>query len=262
MDLGLSGRRALLLAASGGLGYAAALALAKEGARVCVSSSDADRAVAAAERIVDATGSRASGLVGDLSYPANMDTLVREAETALDGSIDILFVNHGGPPLRSAVEVSGTELTAQTAVMTSLVRACQLVVPAMTAQGWGRILMVGAPSVSEAVSHNILSNMFRAAMAQYCKTLAGEVIRDGVTVNIVSPSGVLTERTHATAVARGALKGISGEEALADRERTSSAGRFGTPAEFGAMIAMLAGQPAAYTTGTNLRVDGGAAKSL
>lgn len=261
MDLGLSGRRALLLAASGGLGYAAALALAHEGVQVCTSSSDAERATAAAARIADETGQPAAGLAGDLSDPANIDTLVREAEAALGGSIDILFVNHGGPPLRSAQEVSQNELAAQADTMTSLIRACQLVMPAMTAQNWGRILMVGAPSVSEAVSDNVLSNMFRAAMAQYCKTLAGEVIRDGVTVNIVSPSGVLTERTRATAVARGALKGISGEEALAERERNSTAGRFGTPAEFGAMVALLAGNPAAYTTGTNLRVDGGAGKS-
>ena len=263
MELGLNGRRALLLAASGGLGYAAALSLAREGAHVCVSGSDRARAEAAAGRIAEATGGVARGLTGDLSDPANMDTLVREAEAALGGPIDILFLNHGGPPLRTALEVGQEELAAHANTMVlSLVRAAQLVVPGMARRKWGRVVMVGAASVAEPIPNNVLSNLFRAGMASYCKTLAGEVIRDGVTVNLVSPTAALTRRTRDTAAARGAKEGLSADEALARRESALRAGRFGTPEEFGALVAFLCGDSASYMTGANWRVDGGSASGL
>ena len=135
MDLGISGRRALLLAASGGLGYSAALALAREGVKVCVSGSDKTRAEEAAARITDETGQPAWGLAGDLSDPDNMDTLADAAEAALGGPIDILFTNHGGPPLRTALEVSQEELMAQiNPMILSQVRIIQRVVPGMQAR--------------------------------------------------------------------------------------------------------------------------------
>jgi 3-oxoacyl-[acyl-carrier protein] reductase len=263
MDLGIRDKRALLLASSGGLGFASALALAREGVQVCVSSSNRDRAEDAARRIADETGTQAVGLPGDLSDPENIETLARDAAAALGGTIDILLANHGGPPLRKALEVSPQELAdyANT-MMLSLVRAIQLTVPEMVARKWGRVILVGAPAVGEPIPNNVLSNLYRGGMANYCKTLAGEVIGDGVTVNIVSPSAVLTERTKSTAEQRGALKGISGAEELAARERNTPAGRFGSPEEFGAMVAFLAGDKAGYMTGSNWRVDGGSAKGL
>lgn len=263
MDLGLRGKRALLLASSGGLGYASALALAQEGVHVCVSGSDIGRAEDAAGRIADETGAPATGLSGDMSDPANMDVLLGDAEAALGGPVDILFANHGGPPLRTALEVSQEELGmyANTMIL-SPVRIIQLVVPGMVARRWGRIMMVGAAAVTEPAPNNVLSSMYRTGLAHYCKTLAGEVIGDGVTVNVVSPTAVLTERTRSTATARGAMKGLSGEEELARRERATLAGRFGTPDEFGALIAFLASDSAGYMTGANWRVDGGSASGL
>jgi 3-oxoacyl-[acyl-carrier protein] reductase len=263
MDLGIHGRRALLLASTSGLGYASALALAREGVRICISGADLRRAEDAARRIADDTGGQIIGLAGDLSDPANMDALARDAQTALGGPIDILFLNHGGPPLRTALEVGQQELVDHAnTMMLSLVRIAQLTVPDMVARKWGRVIMVGASSVSEPIPNNVLSNMFRAGLAFYCKTLAGEVIRDGVTVNVVSPTAVLTERTRYTAAARGEKKGISADEELAQREQNSTAGRFGSPDEFGAMVAFLAGTDASYMTGANWRVDGGSASGL
>lgn len=263
MDLGIAGKRALLLASSGGLGFASAMALAKEDVNVCVSGSDPERAKTAAAHIADETGIAVTGLVGDMSDPQNMDVLLENAEAALGGPVDILFVNHGGPPLRTALEVSAAELGAYANTMIhSPIRMIQAVVPGMVKRKWGRVIMVGAAAVREPIANNVLSNMYRAGLAHYCKTLAGEVVRDGVTVNVVSPVGVLTERTRGTAATLGAKKGLTEEEELARRERESSAGRFGAPGDFGALVAFLAGGQAEYMTGANWRVDGGSAKGL
>ncbi|MFT5488872.1 MAG: 3-oxoacyl-[acyl-carrier protein] reductase [Paracoccaceae bacterium] len=263
MDLGLNGRRALLLASSGGLGYASALALAQEGVQVCISGSDTARAEGAALKITDQTGQAAFGLPGDLSDPVNMDTLVDAAQAALGGPIDILFANHGGPPLRTALDVSQEELAAQVNPMIlSQVRAIQRVVPGMQERKWGRILMVGAAAVAEPVATNVLSSMYRTAMAHYFKTLSHQVVRDGVTVNIVSPTAVLTERTRSTAATLGAKKGLTQEQELARREENTPAGRLGTPEEFGATVAYLCSNNAGYLTGGNIRVDGGDSAGL
>ncbi len=263
MELGIAGRRALLLASSGGLGYASALALAQEGVQVCVSGSDAARAEAAAKRIADTSGQPAYGLQGDLSDPTNMDTLVDAAETALGGPVDILFANHGGPPLHTALEVSQEDLSAQiNPMIMSQVRVIQRVAPGMQARKWGRILMVGAAAVAEPVATNVISSMFRTAMAHYFKTLAHQVVRDGVTVNVVSPTAVLTERTRSTAATLGAKKGLTQEQELAWREENTPAGRLGTPEEFGATVAYLCSDHAGYLTGGNWRVDGGDSAGL
>ena len=263
MDLGIRGKRALLLASSGGLGYASAYALAKEGVDVCVSSSNADRAATAAATIADETGVKAVGLVGDLSDPANMAGLAKEAEDAMGGPFDILLNNHGGPPLRKAMEVTEAELTDHAnKMLISLVGMTQIMIPGMVERKWGRVFMVGASAVADPIPANVLSSMFRAAMAYYCKSLANDVIQDGVTVNIVSPTAILTDRTRYTAATFAEKNGITQEEELTLRESRLPAGRFGRPEEFGSMVAYLCGQNAAYNTGANWRVDGGGVKSI
>ena len=263
MDLGIRGKRALMLASSSGLGYASAYALAKEGVDVCISSSNAGRAAAAATKIADETGVHVAGLVGDLSDPANMDSLAGAAEDAMGGPFDILFNNHGGPPLRKALEVTADELTDHTnKMLLSLIRMTQLIAPGMVDRKLGRLFMVGASAVAEPIPNNVLSNVFRGAMAYYCKALAGEVIEDGVTVNIVSPTAVLTDRTRYTAATFAEKKGITPEEELELRESRLTASRFGKPEEYGAMVAYLSGRNASYSTGANWRIDGGGVKGI
>lgn len=263
MDFGIKGKRALLLAASGGLGKASALALAREGVAVAVSSSNLERAQAAAADIVAETGGTAVGLLGDLSNPANMQALVAEATEALGGEIDILLLNHGGPKMQSALEVSQEIMSTQVNMMVlSQIAVAQAVVPGMVERGWGRVMMVGASVVSQPIPNNVLSNMFRNALAQYCKTLANEVVKSGVTVNVVSPMAVLTERTRDMAAQNAAKKGVTAAEELAAREANLPSGRFGKPEEYGALVAFLASDHAAYSTGSNWRVDGGNVKPL
>lgn len=263
MDLGIQGKRALLLASSGGLGLASALALSREGVEVAVSSSSRERAEAAAAKISSETGVKAVGLLGDLTDPVNVDTLSDEAESKLGGNIDILFLNHGGPPLQTALEVSQENLAEQANVMVlALIRITQRLIPAMIEQKWGRIFLVGASAIEQPIPGNVLSNIFRNGMAQYCKTLAGDVIKDGVTVNVVSPTTVLTDRTRSTAANAASKKGITLEEELANREASLPSARFGDPSEYGAMVAYLSSQYAGYCTGANWRIDGGNVKAL
>jgi 3-oxoacyl-[acyl-carrier protein] reductase len=192
-----------------------------------------------------------------------MEGLAQGAEDALGGPIDILFNNHGGPPLRKAMEVTQAELTDHAnKMLLSLVRITQIMIPGMVERKWGRVFMVGASAVAEPIPANVLSNMFRAAMAYYCKSLANDVIKDGVTVNIVSPTAILTDRTLYTAATFAEKKGITQEEELALRESKLPAGRFGKPEEYGAMVAYLSGQNAGYNTGANWRVDGGGVKGI
>jgi len=132
MDIGIRGKRALMLASSSGLGYASSYALAKEGVDVCVSSSNAERASAAVAKIVEETGIKAAGLVGDLSDLANMAGLAKKAEDAMGRPFDILMNNHGGSPLRKAMEVTEAELTDHAnKMLISLVGMTQLMIP-----GW------------------------------------------------------------------------------------------------------------------------------
>ena len=263
MDLGIKGKRALLLAASGGLGFASALALSREGADVAVSSSSKERAEAAAKEISNETGNRAVGLLGDLADPENMDKLAEDAKEKLGGTIDILFLNHGGPPIQSALEVSGENLAEQATMMiASQIRMAQCIVPAMIEQKWGRVFLVGSGAIAQPTPGNVLTNMYRTGMAQYCKTLANEVVAYGVTVNVVSPSAVFTSRTGEIAANAAAKKGTTREEELAFRKANLPSRRFGDTEEFGAAIAFLSGQSGGYCTGSNFRVDGGVAKAL
>lgn len=127
----------------------------------------------------------------------------------------LLFLNHGGPPLQKALEVSQENLAEQVNMMViSQVRIVQTLIPAMIENKWGRIFLVGASAVSQPIPGNELSNMYRTGMAQYCKTLAGDVIKDGVTVNVVSPMTVLTDRTRSTAANAAGKKAFRRKKSL------------------------------------------------
>lgn len=257
MDLGLSGRAALVCASTGGLGEAVARALAAEGVRVVVSGRRGDRARAIAAELPDAVGIEA-----DLIAPGGADALHAAAVQAV-GDLEVLVLNGPGPAPGTALETTGDDIDM---AITQLVRPQQrliaLALPAMRASGWGRVLAVGSSGVQEPLSNLAMSNLGRAALAGYLKTLAAEVAGDGVTVNLLLPGRIATDRLAALDRGAAQRQGISEEQA---RERSRSnipAGRYGEPAEFGAVAAFLCGATAAYVTGTALRCDGGLVRSL
>jgi 3-oxoacyl-[acyl-carrier protein] reductase len=249
MDLGITGRVALVMGASRGIGRGIAAVLAREGARVAIASRSA-------ERIEEAAASIAGEVVPFVADTSDLDrlaSLAAEVATAL-GPIEILVANTGGPPFGGALD---HELEEWERAYRSLVLAPKVlsdaVVPGMRERGWGRILNVGSSTTREPVPGLNLSNSHRMATVGFMKTLAREVAGDGITVNMVATGRFGTERL---ADSSGSLEGA---EAAAREE--VPAGRLGTPEEYGDLVAFLASERAAYITGTTIPIDGGLLRS-
>jgi 3-oxoacyl-[acyl-carrier protein] reductase len=233
MDLGITGRRAAVAAASAGLGLASAKALADEGVEVAICGRDGERLRAAAERI------GAVPIVADVSTADGAAGFVEAARDAL-GGVDILVTNAGGPPGGNFAQ---TDVDAYPAALElnlmSVVAMCKAAVPAMQEQQWGRIVAITSLSVRQPMAQLILSNTARAGATAFLKTLAREVAADGITVNSAQPGLHLTDR----------LKEIY-RDGLPDRP-------LGDPADFGAVVAFLCSEPAKFVTGAAVNVDGG-----
>lgn len=255
MDLGLSSKTALVLGATSGIGAAIARGLAAEGARVAVVGRRTERAQALADEL-----SGAVAIPADLTAPDAPAQILAAANRAL-GRIDIVVLNGGGPS--PSYPKDFTEYDAQTAIDLLLkphVDLVHRVIPAMIAAGWGRIIAVGSGGVQEPIANLTASNVGRAALAGYLKTLAGQVAADGITVNLVLPGLIATDRTvHLDQVAAEAA-GSSVEAARARRAETIPTGRYGTPEEFAAVAVFLASVQASYLTGEQIRCDGGLAR--
>lgn len=242
MDLGLQDTRALVTAASKGLGRACAAALAAEGARVFIVSRSEDL-LAAVEREIGAVGHIAL----DLAEPGSPERAV-EAATAALGGLDILVCNAGGPPPGTfeSTPIERWDVGYHLTLM-STVRLTKAALPLLIDSGRGRIVNITSISVRQPIPNILLSNAFRSGVTAMAKTLAGEVARHGVTVNNLAPGTILTDRVHQL---------YSGE--LDDLAKRIPAGRIGDPAEFGAACAFLCSRQAGYITGQTLGVDGGA----
>jgi 3-oxoacyl-[acyl-carrier protein] reductase len=246
MELGLAGRRAAVAAASKGLGFACARALAGEGARVAICGRSKERIEEAAGRI----GVDAVPLVADVSTAEGARQFVVEARAAL-GGLDVLVTNAGGPPTGN-FETTPLESYAPALALNllSVVAMCQEAVPRMRVQRFGRIVAITSISVRQPIPNLILSNTARAGVTGFLKTLAREVAGDGVTVNSVQPGSHATDR----------LLGL-----YPDRETATAGiptGELGRPEDFGAVVAFLCSDAARFITGAAIPVDGGAYAAL
>jgi 3-oxoacyl-[acyl-carrier protein] reductase len=253
MDLGLRGRTAVVCASTGGLGRATAEALAAEGARVVVSGRRRDHA----EEI-------AAGLPGAMAVPCDLtvagaaESFVADCRSALGTDPDIMVLNGPGPRPGAASEVGPGDL--RTALESLLLVQQELVaqvLPGMRERRWGRILAVGSSGVLEPIPGLALSNIGRSALAAYLKSLATVVAADGVTVNMVVPGRIDTDRVRSLDAARAQREGRDPGDVAAESAAAIPAGRYGTPAEFGAVAAFLCSDPARYVTGSAVRCDGG-----
>lgn len=252
MDLGLKGKRALVMGASKGLGRGIADALAAEGAQLAVTA----RTTAAL------AGAPGHAIAADVSEPGSMDALADAAVAAL-GGVDILVLNHGGPPPGLASELDPAVLPAWFARMVvSPVRLATRLLPAMRQRKWGRIITVGSSGMVQPLPAMVLSNMLRAAIVGWNKTLSAEVMADGVTCNILAPGSIRTDRLVELSAARAARQGVEAEALMAQQEAAMPAGRFGRPEEFGAAAAFLASERAAYVSGVIFRVDGANTRAM
>lgn len=262
MDLGLSGKKALILAASQGLGLGVAERLAQEGADVTITGRSEERLRAAAAAINAKSGGRAHFIVADLAASGVAARIVDAAKASL-GQIDILVNNSGGPPPRPSTGVSAQEWSAQFAQMVlPIFEVTRLLVTDMRARKWGRIITMASSGIVQPIAGLAISNALRLSLVGWMKTLSAEVAADGVTANVVAPGRIDTARVRD--IDRGAAEKTSRpvDEIIRDSIRTIPAGRYGRVEEFAAAVAFLAGEPASYITGTIIRVDGGMVRSI
>lgn len=262
MDLGISGKRALVLASSRGLGLGIARALADEGAHVLLCGRSADKLKANAEAINAAGPGKADWVEADLSDANFVDTMLAAVHHKL-GGIDILVNNTGGPTPGTAEEMTAEKLyNFFQSMVVRVITLTNALLPLMQTQGFGRILTVASSGVFEPIPNLALSNTLRSALVGWNKTLATEVASYGVTANMLLPGRIHTDRIDELDAANATKAGKSVDEVRAASLKSIPAGRLGKVEEFAAAAAFLCSVPASYVTGTMLRVDGGAAKSI
>jgi 3-oxoacyl-[acyl-carrier protein] reductase len=248
VDLGLSGRRALVTASSKGLGRGCAEALIAEGARVYIDSRDPKRIEAVALEI-GAAGSSAR----DVSKPGESEALVNEAVDRL-GALDILVANAGGPPPGTFQSTSleawedGVHLT-----LMSAVRLVKAALPHLKRSDQGRIVFITSISVRQPIPNLVISNALRGGVTGLAKTLARELAGDRITVNCLAPDAILTDRLADIARAQG----VDPEVRLKESASAAPMKRLGTTVEFGAACAFLCSLQAGYITGQTVGIDGG-----
>ena len=246
-----------------GIGFAAAGALAAEGARVVVVARHGDELEQAAAKLAAKPGvDGVLPIVGDLSLAEDIERIVSEA---LDryGRVDIAVNNLGGPPPGELLGFSEDEWQlAFDLSFSSARRLNALVLPGMIERGHGRIVSVLSKTIKEPEDGLGLSTIARTALSAYSKLLAQEVAPYGITVNSVLPGSIATDRLSSVIQAQAKAAGRDVEEQTSRRLAAVPAGRFGLPDEAGELIAFLASDRAAFVTGQNIAIDGGQIKSL
>ncbi len=262
MDLKLKGLSALVTGASRGLGYAVALGLAREGARVAVNGRDAEKLSFSAQAIAAETGAQVIPLAGDLQEPGVAERLVAQTVAAF-GGLDLLLTNAGGPPPGKFEQFD--DVTWQKAVDLSLmshVRLIRAALPALRQSPAASVLTVTSLSVKQPITNLILSNSIRLATVGLTKSLALEVGAEGIRFNSILPGWTETERVQVLMKNRAQANGTTPEEELSRQAADSPLGRLAQPEEFANAAVFLLSPAAAYLTGVMLSVDGGMYKGI
>ncbi|MFJ6079272.1 SDR family oxidoreductase [Pseudarthrobacter sp. NPDC092419] len=262
MDLGITGKTALVAASTGGLGLAVARSLAAEGARVAIVGRRRDRAKEIVAELQADYGAEAAAIEADLTTPEGVEAAVEQTVANL-GPVDILVLNGPGPKPGAAASLGAGDIAAAFDLLVKPHHALvSRIVPGMRERRWGRILAVGSSGVVAPLPNLAVSNTGRAALAGYLKTLAAEVALDEVTVNMLLPGRIATDRVAELDQAAAKRRGTTPDAIQLESRKTIPARRYGEPAEFGAAAAFLCSAPASYITGVALRCDGGLIRSL
>jgi 3-oxoacyl-[acyl-carrier protein] reductase len=257
MDLGLKGKVALVTAASKGMGKACALGFGAEGARVVMCARTQGDIEAAADEVRTKTGAEVLAVRADVTKAEDVKAVVARARQAF-GGVDVLVANCGGPPRGGIEEMTDEQWYGAFEVATlSVVRLIRGVLPSMKQKRWGRILTIQSVSVKQPVPGLLLSNAVRPGVAGMFKTLSEDLGKHNITINVVCPGKILTDRLLGGATQAG----LPTDEFVKRAGSDVPLGRVGTPEEFANVMVFLASERASYVTGVALQVDGGLIRS-
>lgn len=252
MDFQISGKTALVLGASRGLGAAIAKGLAAEGVKVFAAARNVDKIEASSTMVPVAV---------DLSDKASVARLIETIKA--EGGVDILVNNSGGPKAGPAIGQSSENWSSAFDMMaTSIFAITDAMLEGMIARKWGRIITIGSSGVVQPIANLALSNGVRAAVAGWSKTLASEVGKHGITVNMILPGRIDTDRVRELDGIKAGKTGASVEAVQEASRNEIPVGRYGRPEEFAAVAVFLASTQASYVTGSSIRIDGGMIRGL
>lgn len=258
MDLGISGRTAIICASSRGLGYACANSLAREGVEVVINGRDAQTLNEARDRIARDHNVRVIAVVGDITEVSTQQALLDVCPKP-----DILVNNNGGPtPGKFADWDRDAWIAALDANMLAPIAMIRAVIDGMVERRFGRIINITSAMVKTPMSPMGLSTGARTGLTSVAKALSKDVAYANVTINNLLPERVDTERQKQMANLHATMAKITVEEAYSRMAASIAAGRLGRPEEFGDACAFLCSAQAGYISGQNIQLDGGSYAGL
>ena len=265
MDLGLKGRVALVCAASQGLGKAAAIGFAREGAHTVICARGKKALLAAVKEIRRAAYDRTTTVLpvaADLTDPKDIKRLVATTVKRY-GRIDILVTNAGGPPVGAFPDLDDETWNMGIARnLMSTIRCIREVLPYMQKRRWGRIINITSLTAKQPVNDLVISSTVRPGVLGLSKILANQYGKSGITFNNVAPGYMLTARQEEIALSRARSKGMSVARYMEELARDVPLGRYGNPDELANVIVFLGSERASYVNGATISVDGGLVKGL
>ncbi len=257
MDLGLQNKVAIVSAASRGLGYAAAEALAKEGAKLVIFSKNKENIERAAEKIEETSKTKVEPVVANLYDSKTMYNVIEKAVDKF-GTVHIIVTNAAPPPPGYADEIGEEEWVKQfRQIFLSAIKLVSLGLPYMIQQNWGRIINILSITVKQPIDNLTISNSLRLALAGFSKSLTLQIKGKNITINNVAPGYIMTDRVRELIRIQAEKNGRSMKETAKEISRNIPLGRIGEPEEFGNLIAFLASEKASYINGATITIDGG-----
>lgn len=262
MELGISGKVALVTAASKGIGYGVAKVLLQEGVRVVITSRSMDNLRAAESSLKADSSFDVASFQADLTLEDDLVKLGDFISKQYDG-VDILAYNTGPPKVGrfADLDLQDWEYATKLLLM-SAVSLCHKLTPSMVTKRWGRLIFITSLTLREPRPNLVLSNTVRLAVAGLMKSLSVEFGPYGITSNGIAQGHIMTDRTKQTSEFEAKRSGRTVEEVIADSVKQVPSGRLGTPEEIGNLVAFLASDKASYVNGVMIGIDGGLVRSL
>lgn len=254
---GLTGKVAIVTAASSGIGKGIAKVLASEGCKVHISSRDESKLKKSADEILKETGKEVYVTPCDLTKPSEVKKMLSEVRNR-SGSVDFLVINFGDPKVAPFLDITDEEWdSSMTMFLKSPVIMARSVIPEMISKGEGRVVFVTSLTTKQALENFAISTSLRAAVVSLAKVLSIEHAQHGITFNSISQGYIMTSRLEEIAMRNAVEQNVTLEKAYDAIKQEIPARRFGKPEEIGHLVSFLCSSDASYINGTNIQVDGG-----